>query len=543
MSEAKVNSEDIEIVFQRLRALPVNKTCFDCNSKNPTWSSITYGVFICLDCSAVHRSLGVHLTFVRSTQLDTNWTWLQMRQMQLGGNSNATVFFRQHNCISKDAQQKYNSRAAQLYRDKLLQSAKQAMKTYGTQLFLDQSHETIEVKPVDFFEQHTTNVNSCNDNFLSNNFMSFTSPKQDNGDTTLLGGTKILNDAAQKSIDHKTLLGGRQAHSKRSGLGGKRLGMGAQKVHANFADIEKEAELADKMKFSEPEKTENVEKSNEDQETQMSSMRLAYQDLSLKKSKEEEKLKQFDPKKAAQLERLGMGFTSKNIVSHSALNDMTTLDKEVKKQTILDHNEDQFYDCFDDAKTPELVLKMMNKNRQITSDDFMDFDDSIRSLKSSYTPSNIDVIKNDWDNIKPAKKVNKEAENDYWDSLNENSNRRQGRNNRSSNLVPQPSENNEAFKKFGGAKSISSSQYFGDSQTQSEKSNLSRFEGSNSISSAELFGREEMTGVNSTYQPPDLDDVKESVKQGVTKVAGKLSSLANGMMSSFQVKEQTATYT
>lgn len=44
-----------------------------------------------------------------------------------------------------------------------------------------------------------------------------------------------------------------------------------------------------------------------------------------------------------------------------------------------------------------------------------------------------------------------------------------------------------------------------------------------------------MSGINSTYQPPDLDDVKESVKQGVTKVAGKLSSLANGMMSSFQV--------
>lgn len=44
-----------------------------------------------------------------------------------------------------------------------------------------------------------------------------------------------------------------------------------------------------------------------------------------------------------------------------------------------------------------------------------------------------------------------------------------------------------------------------------------------------------MSGINTTYQPPDLDDVKESVRQGVTKVAGKLSSLANGMMSSFQV--------
>lgn len=43
----------------------------------------------------------------------------------------------------------------------------------------------------------------------------------------------------------------------------------------------------------------------------MTSMRLAYEDLSIKKNKEEEKLKQIDPKKAAQLERLGMGFTSK----------------------------------------------------------------------------------------------------------------------------------------------------------------------------------------------------------------------------------------
>lgn len=41
-------------------------------------------------------------------------------------------------------------------------------------------------------------------------------------------------------------------------------------------------------------------------------MRLAYEDLSIQQKKKEEKLKALDPKKAEQIERLGMGFGNRS---------------------------------------------------------------------------------------------------------------------------------------------------------------------------------------------------------------------------------------
>ena len=49
------------------------------------------------------------------TQMDS-WTWHQLRCMQAGGNAAATAWFRDHNVDSEDANAKYSSRGAQLYR-------------------------------------------------------------------------------------------------------------------------------------------------------------------------------------------------------------------------------------------------------------------------------------------------------------------------------------------------------------------------------------------------------------------------------------------
>ena len=51
-------------------SVPGNDKCADCNSKKPKWASINMGIMLCIECSGIHRSLGVHISKVRSVTLD-----------------------------------------------------------------------------------------------------------------------------------------------------------------------------------------------------------------------------------------------------------------------------------------------------------------------------------------------------------------------------------------------------------------------------------------------------------------------------------------
>jgi hypothetical protein len=87
-----------------------NKECADCTSQRPTWCSVNLGLFICLECSGIHRSLGTHISFVRSATID-DWKQEQIDNMIRVGNAKGKAYWEANLPPNKQKPAEFNTQA------------------------------------------------------------------------------------------------------------------------------------------------------------------------------------------------------------------------------------------------------------------------------------------------------------------------------------------------------------------------------------------------------------------------------------------------
>ena len=69
-SKARIAAQKKVRSAEQILIIPGNEVCADCGASNPEWASINWGVVLCIECSGIHRSLGVHISKVRGIRLD-----------------------------------------------------------------------------------------------------------------------------------------------------------------------------------------------------------------------------------------------------------------------------------------------------------------------------------------------------------------------------------------------------------------------------------------------------------------------------------------
>ena len=157
-----VSNEIRDKIMEKVLAEPSNRLCFDCNSKEPKWSSPYLGIILCYDCAARHRSYGTHISFVRSVDLD-KWNKKQLKSIEISGNSYTKERFNELGIPKIGNIYDYNNDLVLKYRAELAEKVKEELENE------ENNNEKKEEKKEEKKNEENENVNTNNEIELNNN--------------------------------------------------------------------------------------------------------------------------------------------------------------------------------------------------------------------------------------------------------------------------------------------------------------------------------------------------------------------------------------
>ena len=102
-----------------------NTICNDCGKNNPHWCSINNAVLLCPSCARTHKKFNKKISNIKSLEVD-DWSKEEILILKIGGNDRFTQMIKSYNIpLTKDNKEyKYYTKAAQYYRDILIEEAK-----------------------------------------------------------------------------------------------------------------------------------------------------------------------------------------------------------------------------------------------------------------------------------------------------------------------------------------------------------------------------------------------------------------------------------
>ena len=173
-------------------SLPGNSNCCDCNTEKPKWASLNNGIFLCLKCAGVHRSLGVDISTIRSLQIDS-WSDKQILYISKGGNDKFKKNLSDYQIpLESTIELKYKSKASDYYRKFLKNEVeKTSNKDYKEEEIikpnLEEGKEILDIKKGQSEVNNTNVIGKYNE------------PKKEEGFLSVFGS--FLNSVKQTAGD------------------------------------------------------------------------------------------------------------------------------------------------------------------------------------------------------------------------------------------------------------------------------------------------------------------------------------------------------